>query len=146
MSDQIDYGPSINAGSGSLSASLSTTETDVVIIKDQQPLRKSQITVYHSATLGGNTAIKLRYYVALKTAPGGSNGSASSGSAADWYEIPVKDLSTGNLTDLPSQLTGTFLQCVDDVAVPACYGFKVTAQGVGGGTGSITSTITGRDN
>lgn len=128
-------------------ASLGVTETDVVIIKDNEmPLRKSQLSIYHSANLGSHTAIKLRYYVSLKKDPASSvEGSASTNT--DWYEIPVKDLSTGILSDIPSQIVAGLTQLVEDLGLSAGFAFKVTAQGVGAGTdGAITTTVCAKDN
>lgn len=141
----ISFPPSVLLRKASFAA-LTTTETDVVIIRDnEQPLRKSQLSMYlEVSSLGTHTGIKFRYYVSLIKDPAGTEGSAS-GANADWYLIPIKDVTTGALADIPSLIAAT-TKMVEDLGFSTCWAFKVTAQGVAGAGGAGSVAVCARDN
>lgn len=141
---KISFSPAITIRENTKTA-LGTTETDLVVIKDnEQPLRKSQLSIYLSAILGSHTAVNFRYYVSMKVSPINSvEGSASDNT--DWYLIPTRNQATGVLSDIPTSLT-TLLKGVEDLGFSTCCAFKVTAQGVGGAGGTAYANVCARDN
>lgn len=112
-----------------------TAEEDVVSVTDLGLLVNTQLSIFIDYALGTNTSLKIRYY--FRAEKGGT-----------WYQLPFRAESTGVLTNLPSVIDNTSpaLAVVDQIPLPACFGFKVTAQGVGGANSSVTATIVGRDN
>lgn len=137
MGQPVTYNQPEQVVEGTLST-IGLTETEVLVITDQKFLRKSQVTAFHKAVLGSNTAIFLRYYVARKPDPS---------VAADWYLLPVKNASTGDMQDLPTKISGTILSIAEDLGLSACFGFRVTAQGNNAANdGTLTSSIVLRDN
>jgi hypothetical protein len=115
-------------------ASIGNVELDVLTITDGAKLKDSQFNIFLKAVLGANTEIRVRYYA--RTEVGG-----------DWYLIPYKNETTGDLTNLPSIIDSLVLQVVDSTPVPACFAFKITATGDSGTTnGTLSATVMSRDN
>ena len=114
---------------------IDTSEEDIVTVTDPQYLTDTQFSIYFDYDLGTNTSMKIRYYVLNEI--GGS-----------WYQLPVKNESTGLLTDVPSVIgTGSpASRVVEERPIPACFGFKVTGQGAGGANSSVTCKILNRNN
>lgn len=130
----VNYGPSDLLAESS-NTDVDTTEEDVVSITDPSRLVNSQLTAYLTATsYGTNTSIEFRFYVMDRV--GGS-----------WFQIPKHNTTSGNLEDNPYILVAaTNINMAVDIPLSACYGFKVTAKGVGGGNSSVSVRINGRDN
>lgn len=118
-----------------VNADVDTTEEDVVVVTDIGLLTDTQMTVFIDYALGTNTSLKVRYYTLNEV--GGS-----------WYQLPFRAEATGILTDLPATITSASpaSRVVDSIPLPACFGFKVTAQGTGGADSSITVKLVSRDN
>lgn len=97
----------------------------------EQMIARTQITMYYNVTLGSLTGIKFRYYFWSGMLDGSGN--------KIWQPLPIKNLSTGELVDTPSEITvntytpdaGTTRQAIDAIPAQACLGFRITATGVG---------------
>lgn len=129
------YAPAVIAVQKS-SIAISAVEATLLEITDARYLEKSQISMFMSlGTLaGGATQIKLRYYFSFD---GGST----------YYEMPVMNLGTGDIVDLPDLWKSTSPALfVRDIPASGANAFKVTAQ-TDAGTASMTKgTIMVRDN
>lgn len=94
-------------------------------------IARNQATMYYNVSIGTLTGISFRYYFWSGMVDGSGN--------PVWQPLPVKNLSTGVLTDTPSQITaatytsnaGTSYQAIDSIPIQACLGFRITAQGNG---------------
>ena len=100
---------------------IATSETDLMIVKDGNFTRQTQLTGYFNVTLNTATNVKIRYYM---SPDGGTT----------WYQMPTKVAATGILTDLPSLITsasptqsGAYL-VVEDIKLSATSAIKVTGQ------------------
>ena len=132
----IHYGPATIAKQVSAVVPTSS-EATLFTITDPRHLEKSQISIFIDATLGtsgGNTKLYLRYYVSFD---GGST----------YYQIPVMNLSTGEVLNLPDMVdSGSPAKFVRDIAVSGANAFKCTAQtDVGTATVNYASALV-RDN
>ncbi len=132
----IHYGPAGIAKQVSAIVATSS-ETLLLEIKDPRFLEKSQISVYIDATLGtsgGNAKINLRYY-------------ASFDGGTTYYQIPVKNLSTGEIINLPSLVdSNSPAKFVEDIPLSGANAFKVTSQ-TDVGTATVNfATLVVRDN
>lgn len=108
--------------------SIPTSETTLMTITDAKYLMKSQIAFLISVAPGSSTGVKIRYYASVD--------------GLTYYPIPSKNVGTGVLTDLPSELTSASYVdassnwvATDELPMPACMAFKVTGQ-------SVTATAT----
>lgn len=108
--------------------SVLTSEVTLFTVTDPKFLSKSQIGLAISVAPGSSTGVKVRYYAS----PDGTN----------YYPVPVKNVSTGVLADIPSELTSASYVdassnwvAFDELPMPACVGLRVTAQ-------SVTATAT----
>lgn len=131
---RIDYGRFSIAGEGT-NADIDTSEEDVVVITDINQLDKSQATIFIDYDLGTNTSLKVRYYI--RNEVGGS-----------WYQIPLKNETSGVLVNSPSIIDSTSpaSRVIEQLPIPACFAFKVTAQGAGGANSSVTAKVLVRNN
>ena len=137
MEKVIAYNPAVQAANNSAVTVTAGQEITLLTISNLDSLRKSQLSTYIKATLSTLTSIDIRYYC--------SDGSLLTGSTL-WYQIPIKDVSTGELVDTPSKITSNspaesagVYQVVEDLPVSACVAIKITATGVGTGTGTVDS-------
>jgi hypothetical protein len=116
-------------------ADIDTSEEDIVSITDLTYMGNTQFSIYFDYALGTNTSLQIRYYVRAEI-------------GGDWYQIPIKNEATGVLTNLPSVISASSpaLKTVEERPIPACFAFKITGQGVGGGNSTVTVTILQRSN
>lgn len=115
-------------------ADVDTAEEDVVSVTTTGATPDSQLSIYIDHDLGTHTSMKVRYYYQNEA-------------SGLWYQVPLKTAATGILSDTPTVLDSSSpAKLVEDVPFSACFGFKVTAQGVGGANGSITAKILTRNN
>lgn len=112
-----------------------TSEVDVLVVTDLKYFKDTQYSIFYDYALGTNTSMKIRYYVQNEV--GGS-----------WYELPVKVEATSVLTTLPTTINSDSpaSRVVEERPVPACFGFKITAQGVGGAGSTLTAKVLQRTN
>lgn len=125
--------------------SVSTSETDMMIVTDLKYPEKSQLTLYFDLDLTGGTitSVKFRIYFSLDKA-----------SSTTWYAVPVQNLSTGELVDTPiviDSLSPSYAsnkyRVVYDLPMSSAMQFKVTAIGVGSSTATLnTLSAVVRDN
>lgn len=129
----ISYSPSEVAVYVS-AVTVQTSETLIAQFTDQSGIQKSQLSVYTDYSLGAATAITLRYY-------------HSPDKGANWYQIPIKNGTTGQLLNQGSVLeSGSPAKVVEDVATSGSFAFKVTAQATGA-TATINNLyVIARDN
>lgn len=127
----ISYGASDVIGVGT-NSDVDTTEEDVVVITDPSKLQHSQATIYPTITLGTNTSITLRVYFQSK--PGGT-----------WVQESQKNASTSAIEG-SSYVYSSPLDLPINIPIPACFGMKVTAQGIGGANSSVTVEVLARNN
>lgn len=116
-------------------ADIDTLEEDVVIATDIGELSHSQVTVYFDYDLGTHTSLEIRYY--FRSEVDGS-----------WYQSPIKNEVSGSLKDIPSVIDSDTpaSRVIEDFPLSSCWGFKITAKGVGGANGSLTATVLKRNN
>lgn len=125
---------------------ITTTETDLVVVSDPLFLEKSQIAVYVDVVLGSATKASFGLYF---TPDYGVN----------WYKVPVEDLTTnkGELVDIPpyvdsaspSQVIATITHYKTVIYVPVvgATGFKVTGLSAGASTANTCAVnLTSRNN
>lgn len=113
---------------------IGNTELEVLTITDGAKLKDSQLNIYLDGTLGASTQISVRYYARAEV-------------GGDWYLVPYKNESTGDLENLASVLKSGVLRAVDSVPLPACFGFRITAQGNNAtATAEIGVRVMSRDN
>lgn len=131
---KVNWGKANKIGYGQ-NADIDTDAEDIVTITDITYLGNTQFTVFFDYSLGTHTSIQLRYYV-------------RSQKDGDWYQLPMKNESTGVLTEIPSVINALSpaSRVVEELPIPACVAFKITGQGVGGANGSVTATIMQRSN
>lgn len=112
-----------------------TSETLIASFTDQSGMQKSQFSVYTDWTLGGGaTSLKLRYY-------------HSPDKGTNWYEVPIKNGTTGQLLDTGSVLqSGSPAKVVEDVGTSGSFAFKVTGQSTGGTSTINNLYVIARDN
>lgn len=139
----IAYNNPVQAGE-TLALATDTTEKTVLTVTDLRFLAKSQFSAFWDITLGTHTSMKLRYYFTTSKLSGGN---------PIWHQVPTKNVSTGVLADIPSVVDSTSpaqstnIRLVEDFGVSGATGFKVTAQGVAGTSGTVnTLTVMLRDN
>lgn len=112
-----------------LPTTLSTTETDLVIIKDHKYLQASQFTIMVSVDLGAVTSCTFYYYY-------------SPDEGTTWYPVSLYDTSTGKMTqrsvvvDSGTYATSGHSMFIDNIGLGACTRFKVT-----GKSASATPTL-----
>ncbi len=120
---------------------LTTSETDLFIIKNLGDLKSSQLTVYGGVTLGGVASATFYYYVSPNI------GAAS----PTWYPISLYNTSTGEITqravlvDSGTYATGGVSEFADNVPLAACTAFKVTGKSASG-TPTLALTVMVRNN
>lgn len=115
-------------------ADIGSTELDVLSITEGAKLKDSQLTIYLKGVLGANTELQVRYYAQPEV-------------DGEWYLLPYKNETSGDLENLPSVLKSGVLQTFDSVPLPACFGFKVTVQGTSATTnGTLDTRVMSRDN
>jgi hypothetical protein len=113
---------------------IGNVELDVLAITDGASLKDSQLNIYLKGVLGASTAISVRYYCRAEV-------------GGDWYLLPYKNETSGDLENLPSILKSGVLQAVDSVPLPACVAFKVTVQGNNAtATAELNVRVMSRDN
>lgn len=134
MPKEINYAPPGVAKYASNVSLNTSTETDLVVITDGKHLPKSQLSVYMDYALGSATEIDIRYY-------------CSPDYGTTWFQIPIKNTSTGVLANTPSVINSTSpSKVIEDIAFSATAGFKVTGKSVGS-TGTMTNIyVISRDN
>ena len=141
--ETISYNKPDESGEA-LAVNITASETTMLEITDFKYSQKSQMTVFVDAALGDHTSIQLRYYYGC--------GRLSSGNIV-YYEIPVKNLSTGVVSDTPTVINSTSpfqspnYRFVEDIPMSGAHSFKITAKGIGGTSGTMNSVrIMVRDN
>lgn len=133
MNQVVSFGKPDVAGEGT-NSDVDTTEEDVLIITNQGYFNDSQFSIYLTVTLGTHTSMSIRYYCRDEV-------------DGAWHLIPFKNEATGILTDVASVVNAAnTLTPVDNIALPACFGFRVTAQGTGGANGTVTAKVLSRSN
>jgi hypothetical protein len=141
MSKNISYDASVELTSTiTLPSTLSNTETDLFIVKDLKYVVKSQFTVYGSVALGAVASVTFYYYI-------------SPDNGVTWY--PVSFFPTGYANDIQQRKclvdSGTYTSGAnslfeDDIAVSACFAFKVTGKSASGTPTLNALRVLGRDN
>lgn len=139
MSHEIAYSlPAPLTSTITVPTSITTSEADLFIITDQKVLRKSQITILFDVTLGSATKVGFRYYLWDGTT---------------WYPIPIKNLSSGELTDVPSLIdsssylvTGSQYRSVEEIPLTGGMGFKITGVATGATATLNTLAVYVKDN
>lgn len=118
-----------------VNADIDTDEETIVETTVMGATPDSQITIFFDYTLGTHTSIKIRYY--YRNEEGG-----------DWYQIPLKTLATGVMSDTPTVINSTTpaARFIEDLPFSAGFAFKITGQGVGGANASVTAKILSRNN
>lgn len=117
---------------------LSTSETDIFVVKDMKDMEKSQTTIYGSVTLGAVASATFYYYV-------------SPDNGTTWHPISLYNTSTGEVTqravlvDSGTYATGGVSLFADSVPMPATTAFKVTGKSATG-TPAVSLKIMLRDN
>ena len=118
----IHYGPYAVPSTNGRVASVTVTNTETAILTSTDPrwTEHSQISLYLGTIAlgvsGGNTKIYLRHYFSI------DNGTT-------WKQVPVQNLSTGELLNLPDEITSnTPASVVIDKSVSAAQLYKVTGQ------------------
>lgn len=136
---QINYGFPGIAKMATAGATITTSEAAIMTITDGGFLRQSQLTVYLAITLGSATSVKFRYYY---SPDGGTT----------YFQVPVKNDSSGLLADIPSMVDSTsptqsgVIKVVEDIPYSGSGAFKVTAQAVGASATLTAGYIYVRDN
>lgn len=108
-----------------LPTTLTTSETALYTILDQQPLKQSQLSIYLTVTLGGVTSATFYYYY-------------STDGGTTWNPISLYNTTTGEmiqrsvLIDSGTYATGGVSSCVDNVPLAACTGFRITGKSASG--------------
>jgi hypothetical protein len=141
----IAYNPAEQAVEATAFAT-TTSEQTVLTVTDARHLQKSQFSAFWDISLGNHTSMKLRYYFAKKYDNTNPNSTI-------WYQVPAKNVSTGEISDIPSLADSTSpvqsgnIRFVEDFGVSAAVAYKITVTGVGGSAGTInTLTVMMRDN
>ncbi len=122
-----------------LAQTVTTSEADVVVILDYKYAEKSQITNYFDVSLGSASAVNIRYYY-------------SPDNGITWFQMPIKNNSTGVLVDTPTVLNSTSpadggtIKTIEDFGFSAATAYKVTAQSVGANATINSLTVYIRDN
>jgi len=119
---------------------LTSTETDLFVITDPNFLKKSQLTVYGTVTLGAVASATFYYYM-------------SPDNGTTWFPISLYSTTTGEMTRksvLVDSGTGTFpttgaYRFIDNVPLGATTQFKVRGKS-DSGTPAYTLTVMFRDN
>lgn len=118
----IHYGPAAipTLNGRAASVTVSNTETAILTLADPRWTEHSQLSLYLGTialgVTGGSTKILLRHYYSI------DNG-------ATWKQTPVQNLSTGELLNLPDEITtNTPASVVIDKPVSAAQLYKVTGQ------------------
>lgn len=139
----VSYGKADSIGAVTAVA-ITTAETLALEITDFKYLDKSQLTNFFDIALGDMTSVKIRYYYAC--------GRTVTGTLI-YYEIPVKNLTTGVVSDTPTVVNsttpvqGSNYRFIEDIPCSGAHSYKVTVQGVGGTAGTLNAlTVFGRDN
>ncbi len=123
------------------SITITTSETKLFEVTEMTPFRKSQITCMYNITIGSATSVKLRYYF-------------SPDFGVTYFQVPLKTLSTGVLSDTPSVMdttspskdSGTTFQFVEDFPMSGTTAFKITGQAVAANATLTTLDVFARDN
>ncbi len=115
----IRYSPARIGGQVS-AVTVTASELTVLEVKgDAGILQESQVSVFADAALavsGGNTQIKLRYYVSFDA-------------GSTYYQTPIKNLATGQLANTPSIIDSTSpAKVVEDFPLSGANAFKITGQ------------------
>jgi hypothetical protein len=126
----VHYGPAAipSANGRTASVTVTNTETAILTLTDPRWTEHSQLSLYLGTIAlgvsGGNTKIYLRHYFSID-------------SGATWKQVPVQNLSTGELLNLPDEITSnTPASVVIDKSVSSAQLYKVTGQ-----TDAGTATI-----
>lgn len=136
---QINYGFPGVAKTATAGSTITTSEAAIMTITDGNFLRQSQLTVYLKVTLGSATSVKIRYYY-------------SPDNGLTYFQVPVKNDSSGLLADIPSVLDATSptqsgaIMVVEDIPYSGSGAFKVTAQAVGASATLNAGYVYVRDN
>jgi hypothetical protein len=131
--------PQVDIKFGGQIAPISTSqETEVVLIDDSNyVVGNTQLSIFVEHTLGSLNSIELRYYYATGEKDGSGN--------LKWFQVPVKDASTGELMNRPSVLNSSSpTKVVEDIGISRAIAFRITARGVGASnTGSSIKVSVG---
>jgi hypothetical protein len=128
-------------------ASITTAETDVLVVSDMKYPQKSQLTLYFDVDLSGGTITSARFHLFFSY-------DSPSAPATTWYPVPIQNLSTGQLFDTPiiidsnayAYAAGKYRE-VYDIPMSSAMQFKVTVIGIGAATATLnTLTAVVRDN
>jgi len=118
----ITYGPAaMPVKNGQItSVTVTNTETAILTVTDPRWFEKSQISIYLGTIAlgvsGGNTQIKVRHYF-------------SCDGGATYKQVPVQNLSTGELINLPDLIdSNTPASVVIDKPISGANAYKVTMQ------------------
>lgn len=123
---------------GTTSPIPTASESDVLVIDDSNYIvGNTQLSIFSEFSLGSLSAIELRYYFATGEKDGSGN--------LKWFQVPVKDASTGELMNRPSILNSSSpSKVVEDIGISRAVAFKITAKGVGASnTGSSIKVSVG---
>jgi len=125
-------GTAIYYGSGSRAqkfitppATLTTTETDLVVVKDHKYLDSSQLTIFLSVTLGAVASATFYYYYSLDE-------------GTTWHPVSLYDTSTGKMTqravviDSGTYAVGGVSLALDNLGLGTTTQFKVTGKSASG--------------
>ena len=106
-------------------ATLTVTEADLYVVKNQTNLQMSQITVHGQVTLGGVASATFFYYV-------------STDAGTTWYPVSLINSVGGNATQYKVVVdSGTYASSgvsyfADSQPMAACNAFKVTGKAASG--------------
>ena len=135
MQSNVSYNLPTLAGSAT-AVSITTSEAAVLTISDLKYPMKSQLTLYFDVDLSGGTitSVKFRLYFSTTNA------------SETWYPVPVRNLSTGELVDLPIIIDSTSYayatnkyRAVYDIPMSSAAALQVTAIGVGSSTATLNT-------
>ena len=134
------YAPAVipKLGGQALTVTVTNTETAICTVTEPNFLEKAQLSLYLGTIAlgvsGGNAKIYVRHYFSIDA--GGT-----------WKQMPVQNLSTGELLNLPDEITSnTPASVVIDKNMSGANAYKVTMQ-TDAGTATVADvTVVVRDN
>lgn len=141
---KIDYNASSTADTKGTTTLTAATEIEVLKTINPTYLAKSQVSAFFNITLGSSTGVSLKYYVLKKA--------IAVPTANDWTMLGIKDPVTGIIGSIPTVLDSSSptvnanIDTVEEIPVPACYGFRVTATAATANATLNEATLVVRDN
>lgn len=111
-----------------------TSEETVVEVTDLSYLNETQLSIYLTTVLGTHTSMEYRFYYLPSV--GGT-----------YAQKPKWNATDNTIDDYPAIINADSPNpCVFEFGLGSCFGFKITAKGVGGANGSASARIMARNN